>query len=114
MEWVLIGLLAWWWCSRRQRADRVSTQLQRNASNHSPSIHFATPIAVVDDHGYWLAEGRLVRAPFTQGVLDADRVEDADTGRMVFRLWDAKQPLVHDAIGLRSPPPGWQSVDSPA
>ena len=32
-------------------------------------------------------------------------VEDADTGRMVFRLWDPKQPLVHDAIGLRGPPP---------
>jgi 5-formyltetrahydrofolate cyclo-ligase len=32
-------------------------------------------------------------------------VEDAEAGRMVFRAWDAKQPLVHDAIGLRSPPP---------
>jgi 5-formyltetrahydrofolate cyclo-ligase len=32
-------------------------------------------------------------------------VEDADTGRMVFRAWDPTQPLVHDAIGLRGPPP---------
>lgn len=33
-------------------------------------------------------------------------VEDAETGHMVFRLWDPRQPLVHDAIGLYSPPPG--------
>lgn len=32
-------------------------------------------------------------------------VEDAGAGRMVFRAWDPKQPLIHDAIGLRSPPP---------
>lgn len=32
-------------------------------------------------------------------------VVDADSGRMVFRAWDPTQPLVHDAIGLRSPPP---------
>ncbi len=32
-------------------------------------------------------------------------VEDAETARMVFRLWDLDQPLVHDAIGLRGPPP---------
>ena len=32
-------------------------------------------------------------------------VEDAEAGRMVFRAWDPKQALVHDAIGLRSPPP---------
>lgn len=51
MEWVLIGMLACWWRSRSQRADRVSTQ-QRNATNHSPAIHFATPIAVVYDLGY--------------------------------------------------------------
>ncbi len=39
-------------------------------------------------------------------------VEDAETGRMVFRAWDMAQPLVHDAIGLRGPPPG-QSVLEP-
>ena len=39
-------------------------------------------------------------------------VEDAETGRMVFRLWDPNQPLVHDAIGLRGPPPT-QPVVSP-
>lgn len=32
-------------------------------------------------------------------------VEDAETRRMVFRAWDVSQPLVHDAIGLRGPPP---------
>jgi len=32
-------------------------------------------------------------------------VEDAEASRMVFRAWDPAQPLVHDAIGLRSPPP---------
>lgn len=33
-------------------------------------------------------------------------VLDKDEGEMVFRRWDAATPLVHDAIGLRSPPPG--------
>lgn len=112
MEWVLIGLLAWWWCSRRQRTDRASTQLQRNATIHSPSIHFATPIAVVNDHGYWLAEGRLVRAPFTQGVLAADQVEDADPLSLddlppglvidiLEALEDAQRDLEHPRSGLR-------------
>jgi len=32
-------------------------------------------------------------------------VEDAEAARMVFRAWDPAQPLVHDAIGLRGPPP---------
>lgn len=32
-------------------------------------------------------------------------VEDAEAGRMVFRAWALDQPLVHDAIGLRAPPP---------
>lgn len=32
-------------------------------------------------------------------------VVDAEAARMVFRLWDSSQPLVHDAIGLRVPPP---------
>ena len=32
-------------------------------------------------------------------------VEDAEAGRMVFRRWDPDQPLAHDAIGLRGPPP---------
>ena len=32
-------------------------------------------------------------------------VEDAKAARMVFRAWDPEQPLVHDAIGLRAPPP---------
>jgi hypothetical protein len=78
MEWILIGLLAWWWCSRRQRADRAGAVQSRESSSHRTPIHFATPIAVVDDHGYWLADGRLVCAPFTQGVLDVDQVEEAD------------------------------------
>lgn len=78
MEWVLIGLLAWWWCSRRQRADRARAVPLSESSNDRSPVHFATPIAVVDDYGYWLADGRLVRAPFTQGVLDVDQVEDAD------------------------------------
>lgn len=78
MEWVIIGLLAWWWCSWRQRADRArAVQLSESSEDRSP-IHFATPIAVVDDCGYWLADGRLVRAPFTQGLLDVDQAEDAD------------------------------------
>ncbi|PIB90877.1 5-formyltetrahydrofolate cyclo-ligase [Caulobacter sp. FWC2] len=32
-------------------------------------------------------------------------VLDKDEGEMVFRLWDRQTPLVHDAIGLRGPPP---------
>jgi 5-formyltetrahydrofolate cyclo-ligase len=32
-------------------------------------------------------------------------VEDAEAARMVFRAWDPDRPLVHDAIGLRAPPP---------
>jgi len=32
-------------------------------------------------------------------------VLDKDDGEMVFRRWDRETPLVHDAIGLRSPPP---------
>ena len=32
-------------------------------------------------------------------------VVDADRGKMVFRRWDRDQPLGHDAIGLRAPPP---------
>lgn len=31
-------------------------------------------------------------------------VLDKDEGEMVFRRWDRTAPLVHDAIGLRSPP----------
>ncbi len=31
-------------------------------------------------------------------------VLDKDDGEMVFRHWDRETPLVHDAIGLRSPP----------
>lgn len=38
-------------------------------------------------------------------ILALPAVEDAEAGRMVFRAWDPAQPLVHDAIGLRSPPP---------
>ena len=38
-------------------------------------------------------------------ILALPAVEDAEAARMVFRAWDPKQPLVHDAIGLRSPPP---------
>ena len=33
-------------------------------------------------------------------------VVDKDTARMVFRRWDRRTPLVHDAIGLYGPPPG--------
>jgi 5-formyltetrahydrofolate cyclo-ligase len=32
-------------------------------------------------------------------------VLDKDDGEMVFRRWDRATPLIHDAIGLRSPPP---------
>ena len=32
-------------------------------------------------------------------------VLDKDDGEMVFRRWDRTAPLVHDAIGLRGPPP---------
>lgn len=32
-------------------------------------------------------------------------VLDKDDGEMVFRRWDREAPLVHDAIGLRGPPP---------
>jgi 5-formyltetrahydrofolate cyclo-ligase len=32
-------------------------------------------------------------------------VLDKDDGEMVFRRWDRETPLVHDAIGLRGPPP---------
>ncbi|USQ96871.1 5-formyltetrahydrofolate cyclo-ligase [Caulobacter sp. RL271] len=32
-------------------------------------------------------------------------VLDKDEGEMVFRRWDRTAPLVHDAIGLRAPPP---------
>ena len=38
-------------------------------------------------------------------------VEDAEAGRMVFRVWDPKQPLVHDAIGLRGPAPTQPTVE---
>ena len=38
-------------------------------------------------------------------TLTLPAVEDADAARMVFRAWDPTQPLVHDAIGLRGPPP---------
>jgi 5-formyltetrahydrofolate cyclo-ligase len=41
----------------------------------------------------------------TGWTLALPAVEDAEAGRMVFRAWDPKQPLIHDAIGLRSPPP---------
>lgn len=78
MEWVLVGLLAWWWCGRRERANRVRAEQASDTTTRRLPIHFATPIAVVDDHGYWFADGRLVRAPFAQGTLDADQVEDAD------------------------------------
>lgn len=38
-------------------------------------------------------------------ILALPAVEDAQAARMVFRAWDPVQPLVHDAIGLRGPPP---------
>ena len=44
-------------------------------------------------------------------ILALPAVEDADTGRMVFRAWDPKQPLIHDAIGLRAPPPGQPTLE---
>ncbi len=37
-------------------------------------------------------------------VLALPAVLDKDEGEMVFRRWDRGAPLVHDAIGLRSPP----------
>lgn len=46
--------------------------------------------------------GQLREAGWT---LALPAVEDAQAARMVFRAWDPGQPLVHDAIGLRSPPP---------
>ncbi|WP_454717855.1 5-formyltetrahydrofolate cyclo-ligase [Caulobacter segnis] len=38
-------------------------------------------------------------------VLALPAVLDKDDGEMVFRRWDRATSLVHDAIGLRSPPP---------
>ncbi|MET3666984.1 5-formyltetrahydrofolate cyclo-ligase [Caulobacter sp. 1776] len=38
-------------------------------------------------------------------------VEDAETGHMVFRAWDPAQPLIHDAIGLRAPPPSQPALE---
>ena len=37
-------------------------------------------------------------------------VVDPDNARMVFRAWSRDRPLVHDAIGLRAPPPEAREV----
>lgn len=112
MEWVLIGLLAWWWCSRRQRAARAREHHANNTPARGLHIRYATPIAVVDDYGYWLADGRLVRATFTRGVLEADHVEDADplslddlppalAVEILDALEDAHRDLEHPRSGQR-------------
>lgn len=112
MEWVLIGLLAWWWCSRRQRATRAREERANATATSGLPIRYATPIAVVDDYGYWLADERLVRAPFTRGVLDADQVEAADplslddlppalAVEILDALEDAQRDLEHPRSGQR-------------
>lgn len=78
MEWILIGGLVWWWLSRRRRNARQRSAQEPTISSRGVALTYATPVAVAEGYGYWLAQGRLVRAPQVNGSIDLDQVEDAD------------------------------------
>ena len=90
MEWVILGLLFWWWLSRLSKARERKRQrlLEQAPMERSYADHMAGPVgppvvagmlmAVADDHAYWMVDGRLMRAPWTDGHADLARVEPAD------------------------------------
>lgn len=78
MEWVFIGLVAWWWCSRRERAERLRAERALASRLDGLGPLHATPIAVADDYAYWIAGDCLMRAPYSSSWIDVDEAEVAD------------------------------------
>jgi len=86
VEWIAFGLVVWWWCSRRSRAQaQRSERAVANAraqqilqAGDGLLMMPALLIAVSEGYAYWRVDGRLVRAPWANGVADADLVEPAD------------------------------------
>jgi hypothetical protein len=91
MEWIAIGLIAWWWCASRSsskarkaerdmqcQADWIREQRFALPAQHGPWVMPGVLMAITDDYAYWRAEGRLVRAPWHDGCADLDLLEPAD------------------------------------
>jgi hypothetical protein len=86
VEWIAFGLVVWWWCSRRSRAQArraerafaVARTQQILQAGDGPLTMPALLIAVSEGYAYWRVDGRLVRAPWANGVADVDLVEPAD------------------------------------
>lgn len=87
MEWIVVGLIAWWWCSNRakakeRRAQRALDSLleQHHAAAGGSGLQVTEGIimAVTDGYAYWRIDGELVRAPYANGQADVHLMEPAD------------------------------------
>jgi len=96
MEWIVIGVVAWWWCTSRSKARiRKAERAAQLGAAHpvwpqtgkqwvaappetGPWVMNGIILAVADDFAYWRADGQLLRAPWRHGCADLDRIEHAD------------------------------------
>ena len=87
MEWIVIGLIAWWWCVSRAKAEqrRAERALVRALDQHLAAQAGSGPLAtegilmaVTDGYAYWRTDGELVRAPYVNGQADVKLMEPAD------------------------------------
>lgn len=76
MEWLLIFLVSFLWLMLLQERRRVRAA-ERRAQADDGFIR-GVLMATVDDYAYWLAGGRLVRAPWADGQADLSALEFAD------------------------------------
>lgn len=91
MEWMFAAGLLVWWCYRREtKRERRSAAMrhparrtragQAHRAGQAPTAPVVEGVlmAVADDHAYWFASGRLMRAPYRDGSADVGRAEPAD------------------------------------
>jgi len=87
MEWILVGLLGWWIGVRLQDRARLRQQqaLQRQLLEQpgapwqqGPWVMPGFLMAISGDYAYWQSGGRLMRAPWRDGMANPDEAEPAD------------------------------------
>ena len=87
MEWIVIGLIVWWWCASRTRAQKRNAECSGDSAlgphltamgDSGPLVTEGILMAVTDDYAYWRLGGELMRAPYVNGQADVQLIEPAD------------------------------------